>query len=158
MASVNPRSLTNKLNQVCRRALEGAAGLCLSRTNYNIEVEHWLLKLLEPANTDVARILRHYDVDPSRLNQELMRTLDGLKTGNARPPALSLDVLDVMREAWLLASLEFGAGRLRSGHLLTALLTEQTLGGRTRHRLGAAGQDTRGTVAKGAVRLDRWLQ
>ncbi len=132
MASLNPRSLTNKLNQVCRRALEGAAGLCLSRTNYNIEVEHWLLKLLEPANTDFARILRHYDVDPSRLNQELMRTLDGLKTGNARPPALSLDVLDVMRQAWLLASLEFGAGRLRSGHLLTALLTEQALGGRTR--------------------------
>jgi type VI secretion system protein VasG len=130
--SPTPASLVNKLNPHCRRALEGAAGLCLSRTNYNVEIEHWLLKLLEPANTDLTRILRQYDIDPARLNRELTRTLDGLKTGNARAPALSAEIMDLMREAWVLASLEFGASRVRSGYLLAALLGDRTLAGRAR--------------------------
>jgi type VI secretion system protein VasG len=132
MASVNPRSLASKLNNTSRRALEGAAGLCLSRSNYNVEIEHWLVKLLEPANTDLTRILRHYEIDPSRVSRELTRTLDQLKTGNARAPELSIEILDLMREAWVLSSLEFGLSRIRSGFLLTALLTERTLGMRAR--------------------------
>src|SRR3954447_15678433 len=103
MAAANPRALANKLNQTCRRALEGAAGLCLSRTNYNVEIEHWLLKLLEAPDTDLARVLRHYDADAARVGRDLTRTLDGLKTGNARAPVLSPEVVDLMREAWLLA-------------------------------------------------------
>src|SRR5690242_2071806 len=98
MASVNLKTLVGKLNPVCRRGLEGAAGLCLSRTNYNVEIEHWLLKLLEPANTDLTRILRHYECDAARLNRELTKSLDLLKTGNARAPELSLEILDLVRE------------------------------------------------------------
>jgi type VI secretion system protein VasG len=130
VAAMNLKALVSKLNPICLRALEAAAGLCKSRTNYNIEIEHWLLKLLEPANTDLSRILRHYDVDPARLSRELTRTLDGLRTGNARAPELSLELLDWMREAWSLATLEYNSYRLRSGFLLTALLTERTLAGR----------------------------
>jgi type VI secretion system protein VasG len=132
VASANPRALAGKLNSTCRRALEGAAGLCLSRTNYNVEIEHWLLKLLEPPNTDLSRILRHYDVDPARVSRDLTRTLDQLKTGNARKPELSLEIMDLMQEAWTLASLDYNAARIRSGYLLTALLTERTLSLRTR--------------------------
>jgi type VI secretion system protein VasG len=132
VASVNLRALTGKLNATCRRALEGAAGLCLSRTNYNVEIEHWLLKLLEPANTDLARILKHFDVEPARVNRELMSTLDKLRTGNARAPELSLQIVDLMREAWTLGSLDFNAARLRSGHVIAALLTDQTLAPRIR--------------------------
>ncbi len=132
MASANPRPLVNKLNATCRRALEGAAGLCLSRTNYNVELEHWLLKLLETADTDLTKILKHYDVDPARVSRELTRTLDGLKTGNARPPSLSPDLLDWMREAWSLGSLDYASPRIRSGHLLAALLTERSLAARLR--------------------------
>jgi type VI secretion system protein VasG len=124
--------LTNKLNETCRRGLEGAAGLCLSRTNYNVEIEHWLLKLLETADTDLTRILRHYDVDAGRVNRELTRALDQLRTGNARSPELSLELLDLMREAWVLASLEQSAARVRSGHLLTALLMDRALATRAR--------------------------
>ena len=58
MASLNPRSLVSKLNATCRRALEAAAGLCLARTHYDIEVEHFLLKLLDSSNNDAAAILR----------------------------------------------------------------------------------------------------
>jgi type VI secretion system protein VasG len=124
---INLKSLVSKLNSTCRRALEGAAGLCVSRTNYNVELEHWLLKLLEPTGTDLPPILKHYDVDISRLTRDLTRSLDGLKRGNARAPELSLELMDLMREAWVLASLEYGANRLRSGYLLAALLQDRKL-------------------------------
>jgi type VI secretion system protein VasG len=83
MAQVNQRALVGKLNGHCRRALEGAAGLCLSRTNYNVEIEHWLFKLIETGGTDLEAILRRFYIDPSRLTRDLTRSLDRLSTGNA---------------------------------------------------------------------------
>jgi type VI secretion system protein VasG len=132
MADINLKSLVGKLNPLCSRALEAAAGLCQSRTNYNVEVEHWLIKLLESANSDLIRIFKHYEVDTARLGRDLTRALDRLRTGNARSPSLSLEVLDLMREAWVLASLAFGTNQIRSGFLLTALLTESQLAARAR--------------------------
>jgi len=122
MVNVNLKSLIDKLNDTCRSSLESAAGLCLSRTNYNVEIEHWLSKLLDVPDGDVAAILRHYDLDPSRVTSGLMRAMDKLKTGNARPPALSPDVVQLARDAWLLASVEYGDSTIRSGYLLLALL------------------------------------
>jgi type VI secretion system protein VasG len=127
MIHVNIKALAGKLNTLCRRSLEGAAGLCLSRSNYNVEIEHWLLKLIEPPDTDVARVLRHYDVDTARLTRDLTRVLDQLRTGNARAPELSEELVTWMREAWTLASLEHAAPRIRSGFLLAALLGERVL-------------------------------
>ncbi len=130
MPTLNLKNLVGKLNATCRRALEGAAGMCLSRSNYNVELEHWLLKLLEPSDTDLPRILRHYDVDQAKVSRDLTRSLDQLRTGNARPPELSGDILDVMREAWVLSSLEYQATRVRSGYLLAALLADRNLSAR----------------------------
>ena len=61
--SVNLKSLIGRLNDTCRQALEGAAGLCLSRTNYDVEVEHVLLKLLEAPDTDLVRYLAGLEFD-----------------------------------------------------------------------------------------------
>jgi type VI secretion system protein VasG len=132
VASVNPRSLLDKLNKTCRKAVEGAIGLCMARTNYNVELEHWFLKLLEPTNTDLARVLRQSDVDPARLAKELTQTLDQQKRGNAKAPAFGLDVLDLISEAWVLASLEYKGHVVRSGHLITALVTHPSLARRAR--------------------------
>jgi type VI secretion system protein VasG len=125
--AMTAKALASKLNPTCLNALDSAAGLCQSRTNYNLEIEHWLVKLLELSDTDLARIFRHFGVDPARVNRELTRALDRLKTGNARLPELSPRIADLMREAWSLASLEYSEGRIRSGHLLLALLTDETL-------------------------------
>lgn len=127
MVQVNLKELVAKLNDTCRRTLEGAAGLCLSRTNYNVEIEHWLAKLLEVPNTDLVAILRHYEIDPSRLSGELTRAIDKFKTGNAKPPALSPNLVDWMRTAWLICSIDFGERAVRSGHMLCALLSDDTL-------------------------------
>jgi type VI secretion system protein VasG len=127
MAPVNLKSLIGKLNDTCRQTLEGAAGLCLSRTNYNVEVEHWLTKLVETSNTDAAAILRFYGVDSARLSRDLTIAIDRLKTGNARSPVLSPDTVDLAREAWLLASVDYAGALIRSGHVIAALLTDENL-------------------------------
>src|SRR2546421_10319857 len=114
--ALNLKSLIDRLDDTCRNALEGAAGLCLARTNYDVELEHYLLKLLEAPDSDLTHIIRHYELKPARLTSDLARSLDRLKTGNARTPALSPRLPRLLQEAWLLASIDFGAARIRSGH------------------------------------------
>ena len=89
MVAVDLRSLVGKMNDTCRRSLEAAAGYTLSRSHYNVEIEHWLLKLLDVPNNDFALILRQFEIDSGRVVTELTRIIDRLKTGNARAPALS---------------------------------------------------------------------
>jgi len=125
--AVSLKSLIGKLNDTCRAALEGAAGLCLTRTHYDVDIEHLLLKLHEAPDTDVARVLRHYEIDASRFSRDLTRALDRFKTGNARTPTLSPHVPKLISEAWTMASIEFGAGKVRSGHLLLSLLLSEDL-------------------------------
>ena len=127
MDHVTLKSLVGKLGDTCRRTLEAAAGLCLSRTNYDVEIEHWLLKLNETADADLAALFRHYGVDTSRLTRDLTGSIDRLKTGNARPPGLSPHLVKLVREAWMVASIDFGAVQIRSAYLLCALLSEDTL-------------------------------
>src|SRR5512140_1842377 len=123
--SVNLKSLIGRLNDTCRSALEGAAGLCLSRTNYDVEIEHVLVKILEPQDTDLMKILRAFEIDPARFGKDVLRSLDRLKTGNARTPSLAPRLPKWIESAWLLASIDFGASRVRSGHLVLALLANE---------------------------------
>ena len=64
--AVNLRALIGKLNAACRSAVEGAAGLCLSRTHYDVEIEHFLMKPLDATDGDLRAILKHYGIDRSR--------------------------------------------------------------------------------------------
>jgi type VI secretion system protein VasG len=127
MVAVDLRSLVAKMNEPCRRSLEAAAGYTLSRSHYNVELEHWLLKLLDVPNSDIVAVLRRFEIDSGRVATELTRVLDKLKTGNTRAPSLSPGVVALAREAWLVASLDGGAARIRSGHLLVALLSDEGL-------------------------------
>ena len=125
--SVNLKSLIGRLNPAMRGALEAAAGLCLSRTHYDIEVEHVLLKLMDASDNDLAKILRHFEVNPSRLTAELTRSLDKLKTGNARTPSFSPSVIKMLTEAWTIGSIDYDAGQIRSGFAVLALVSNDEL-------------------------------
>jgi len=81
-------ALVKTLNKTCLSALQAASGLCLTRTNPSVEVEHWLLKLAEAPNTDLTRIFRQFEVDPSRVQRDLTRTIDQFQTGTERKPTL----------------------------------------------------------------------
>lgn len=127
MIQVNLKNLIERLNPTCKRALEGAAGLCLSRSNYNVEVEHWLMKLLEDGQCDLSLCLKAFDVDTSQLQRDVTRAIDRFKTGNAKSPALSPDVVDWVREAYVLAGIDYSSAGVTSGHLLCALLAHEPL-------------------------------
>jgi type VI secretion system protein VasG len=120
--NVNLKSLVGRLNDVTRNALEGAAGLCLSRTNYDVEIEHILAKLLEQDDTDLHKICAHFEVNLDRLTKDVSVALDRLKSGNSRTPGLSDRIPKWIQDAWLLASVDYGAARVRSGHMVLALL------------------------------------
>ncbi len=124
---LNLKSLIGKLNDQARAALEGAAGLCLSRTHYDIEVEHFLSKLLDSSSNDFACIMKHFEIDKSRLTAELSRSLDKLKAGNARTPAISPTVMKMLTTAWTIGSIDFNAGSVRTGFIILALASDEEL-------------------------------
>ncbi|HSC66710.1 MAG TPA: type VI secretion system ATPase TssH [Cellvibrio sp.] len=127
MVNIDLKSLVVKLNEPCRNALEGAAGLCLSRTHYNVEIEHWLLKLLEIPDSDILVVLEKFDINIGNLVRHLNRELDAIKTGNSRAPALSPTIVDLAKNAWILASVEYGHAKITSAHILAALLLDEGL-------------------------------
>jgi len=127
MTTINLKALIKKLNLPCQQSLESAAGACLSASHYNIEIEHWLIKLLEPPQNDMAIIFSHYGIDASGFLEDLSKNLSRLKTGNMQAPALSQRLIDLMREAWMIANLEYGASHIRSVFLLDTLISDTSL-------------------------------
>ena len=124
---VSLKAIVSKLNDTTRKALEDAAGLCLARTHYDVEIEHFLVKLMDAADSDFAVILKHFGVDKARLAGELSRSLDKLKTGNARTPSFSPSLHRMLTEGWTMGSLEFGAGQVRTGFCALALVADEEL-------------------------------
>ena len=124
---MNLKSLIGKLNDPTRGALEAAAGFCLARTHYDIEVEHYLTKLLDTTDNDTAAIFKHFEIDRSRLSSELARALDKLKSGNARTPAISPSLMRMLVEAWTIGSIDYNAGQVRTGFTILALATHDEL-------------------------------
>jgi type VI secretion system protein VasG len=125
--TVDLRALIGKLNPAARGALEGAAGLCLSRTHYDVEIEHYLLKLLDKSDGDFVAIAKHYEIDRSKLAKDLAAGLDKLKSGNARTPNLSPSLVKSFTEGWTLGSIDFGATKVRTGHTILAIAANDEL-------------------------------
>lgn len=124
MISINLKSLVEKMTPALRQALESAAGLCVARNQYSVEIEHWLLKLIEQTDSDIYAVLERYNIDAGRLAKELTQAVDRFKTGSSRPAALSPSIVDAGKNAWMLASVDFGQPEISSGHLLAALLLD----------------------------------
>ncbi|MFT5442475.1 MAG: type VI secretion system protein VasG [Myxococcota bacterium] len=125
--SIDLRSLIGRLSNSTRRALEGAAGLAMSHTHYEVEVEHWLEKLLEESSGDLPKILRDSDVEPDRFLGDLNLALNTMKTGNGRRPDLSQTIEQLSREAWVLSSINYNLGKVRSGAIFLAALNDKGL-------------------------------
>jgi type VI secretion system protein VasG len=121
------RAVVGRLNSTTRKALEDAAGLCVSQTHYNIEIEHFLVKLLEESDSDFALILKQFGVDRSRLSKDLSSAVDKLKRGNSRGPGYTPTLVTMLSEAWTIGSLEYAAGQIRSGFCVLALLGKDDL-------------------------------
>lgn len=126
---VDTKALVAKLNPLCKRALESAAALCVSKTHYNVELEHLLFRLLEIADSDIQFVLRHYELDVASIQKQLSTTLDKLQSGNTSQTVLSPHILTTLEEAWMVASLQLEEGQIRSGAILMAVIDKEALRG-----------------------------
>jgi len=143
MITVDIKSLLERLNSYCTRCLEAAAGLCVTRTHYEVTVEHFLAKILEDPQSDLPLIFRQFDLDSGRVAKAVDQTLEEFRTGNAGKPVFSPLLLELFQEAWLLASVDLKENRVRSGALLLALLIKPTqfATGRYVEHLGSIGRE-----------------
>ncbi|NKJ48396.1 ClpV1 family T6SS ATPase [Burkholderia sp. SG-MS1] len=110
-----------RLNDHCARALTDAASLCETRAHRDIEVEHWLIKLLELGEGDIVSIMRRYELDVNGIWNGLLHAIDRLPHELRGKPALSRRLGKLLEAAWMRASLEEGSPSIRSAHLLAAL-------------------------------------
>ena len=124
---MNLKSLIGKLNDSTRGALDAAAGLCLTSTHYDVEVEHYLTKLVDSSDNDAAAIFKHFEIDTSRFTSELARSLDKLKRGNARGPSIGPSLMRMLVEAWTIGSIDYNSAQVRTGYTILALATHDEL-------------------------------
>lgn len=115
------------MNAVTKSALESSAGYCMNRGHYNIEIEHLLFKLLEENDTDIQQILSSLSVNPDILLTELNNSLDRLQTGNVKPPALSLELVDLIKKSWVTSSIEFEHHIISTAHIIGTMLMDDKL-------------------------------
>lgn len=121
------KTLIGKLNQTCRQAAERAASLCMAQGHYEVDLEHLFLALLEKPASDFSIVARRSGIEASVLEADLNAEIRGFKNGNTRTPVFSPHLPRLFEHAWLIASLDTQTTRIRSGHLLLALLTEPDL-------------------------------
>ena len=118
----NSTRLLRRLNPYCAQALSAAASLCHGSAHAQITIEHWLLKLLGQGEGDLTVIARRYEWDLEALWHGLLEHLDSLPRSMQGKPQLSEPLQQLIRNAWLRASLDDNHDSLRSAHLLAALM------------------------------------
>ena len=122
MAEIELKALISRLNRFCTRTLESAAGLCVSRTHYEIMIEHCFQVMLESPNADLQLICKHFGVDHGEILKSLQDTLETFRTGNSGRPVFSPLLVEWFQQGWLLSSLNYRFREIRSGVLLLVLL------------------------------------
>ncbi|HAK91400.1 type VI secretion system ATPase TssH [Massilia timonae] len=125
---INLKTLISKLNDTTRAAASRAASICMGLGQYEVDVEHLFLGLIEQPGSDLTAIARQCDISLTGLEADLRREVGRFATGSARTPVFSRHLPLLFEHAWLIASLGSGQpNRIRSAHLLLALLTEPSL-------------------------------
>ncbi|MDR0564157.1 MAG: type VI secretion system ATPase TssH [Azoarcus sp.] len=127
MPRISRVALFGKLNPVLYKAIESATVFAKLRGNPKVELSHWLYQLLQLDDSDLHRIFRHYEIDGGKLAANLLAVLERLPNGALAIEDLSGDIDLAAERAWVMASVSFGSGAVRSGHLLAALLSDKTL-------------------------------
>src|ERR1700682_2287562 len=127
MGEISRLALFGKLNSLAYKAVEGAVVFCKLRGNPYVELEHWFQQILQTQDSDVHRIVKHFELDPSRLAKDMTDALDRLPRGSTSISDLSTYVENAVERAWVYGTLMFGENRVRTGHLVVGLLKTPSL-------------------------------
>jgi type VI secretion system protein VasG len=122
MAEISRASLFGKLNPAMYKAVDGAVAFCKLRGNPRIELAHWLFQIMNLPDSDLHRIVRHFDLDSARLVADVQATLDRLPRGASSIEDFSEHVPEAVKEGWMYGTLLFGDSQVRSGYLLIGML------------------------------------
>jgi len=125
MAEIRRATLFGKLNPIAYKAIESATVFCKMRGNPYVETVHWLHQLLQSQDTDVHRIVKHFQLDPSRVAADLIAALDKLPRGATAISDFSPDITNVVERAWVYGSLMFGEFQVRTGHIIVGFLNSE---------------------------------
>ena len=127
MSEISRVALFGKLNSLAYKAVEGATVFCKLRGNPYVELEHWLQQILQTQDSDLHRIVKHFELDPSRLAKDMTDALDRLPRGSTSISDLSTHVENTVERAWVYGTLMFGENRVRTGHIIVGLLKTPSL-------------------------------
>ncbi|MEM1383692.1 MAG: type VI secretion system ATPase TssH [Pseudomonadota bacterium] len=127
MTEISRVALFGKLNKLCYQAIEGATVFCKMRGNPYVELVHWLHQILQGQDSDVHRILQHFELEPGRVAADMTRTLDSLPRGATAISDLSPHLEDAVERAWVYASLMYNSNQVRSGHLILGMAKTPSL-------------------------------
>ena len=122
MSNISRVSLFAKLNPIAFKSVEGATVLCKLRGNPYVELAHWVAQILQQDDSDWHHILRYFEIDAGSLLADVQRALERQPGGAQGISDLSESITNTVERAWVYASLMYGAQKVRTGHLLVALL------------------------------------
>jgi type VI secretion system protein VasG len=129
MSEISRSSLFGKLNPLGYKAVESATTFCRMRGNPYVELVHWIAQLIQSPDSDLSRIIRHYEIDPSRLATDLTANLDRLPRGATSISDFSPHLENAIERSWTYSTLLFGESQVRTGHLVVGLLKTRELAG-----------------------------
>lgn len=161
MLTVDIKSLLMRLNDYSSSAMQAAAGLCVSRTHYEITIEHFIAKLFDNTNSDWPLAFSRLNLDAAKVLRAIEATLEEFKTGNAAKPVFSPLLLELIQDAWLISSIDLEEKKVRSGAILLAFLSKPTFfaSGRYADLIKSVGRDALANdfwnITKGSVEIDR---
>ena len=124
---ISRSTLFGKLDPLAYKAVEGATVFCKLRGNPYVELVHWLHQILQVADSDMHRIIRHFELDASTLAKDLTTALDRLPRGATSISDFSPHIETLIERAWVTATLSFGVNQIRTGHLLLTGMQTQGL-------------------------------
>ena len=127
MAEISRAALFGKLNQVGYRAIEAATVFCKLQGNPNVELVHWIHQILQLQDSDLHRITRQFNVEPSRLVADLTDALERLPRGSSSISDLSANIEEAVERGWVVSTLMFGEAQVRTGYLVVGILQTRGL-------------------------------
>src|SRR5215831_14872772 len=106
MSEISRVKLFEKLNSVGYKAIESATVFCKLRGNPYVELVHWFHQILQTQDSDIHRIVRHFQLEPSRLAK---------------------DFTEAVERGWVYGSLMYGDTQVRTGHLIVGAVKTNVL-------------------------------
>ena len=122
MTEISRSALFGKLNRLAYQAIDSATAFCKLRGNPYVELVHWLHQILQLQDSDLSRVVNHFDLNLANLARDMTSALDRLPRGSSSLQDLSSHVDDAVERGWVYSTLMFGDSRVRTGHLVVGLL------------------------------------